>query len=174
MTAICAFSKFIILIPLRNKTAVTVAKAIMDNVFMKFGAGEILTDNGLEFRCELLNELCRLMGVAQAFTTSYQEGTNVICESNRTTVNYRQGAEIGLAKIDFQLDTEEHTPYSINDYASMLVNRLERAHELAREQLQITVSQMNDFYDKNVHAMNILISEMKFTYSPSFVSRSLS
>ena len=39
MTAICAFSKFIILVPLRDKTAVTVAKAIMDNVFMKFDAG---------------------------------------------------------------------------------------------------------------------------------------
>ena len=87
MTAIHTFFKFIILVPLRDKTAITIAKAIMNNVFTKFDAGEILTDNGLEFRCELLNELSQLMGVARAFTKSYQIRTNVVCERNHSTVN---------------------------------------------------------------------------------------
>src|SRR6266568_4700368 len=66
MTAICAFSKFIVLVPLRDKTAMTVATAIYDYVFLKYGAGEIL------------NELCRLMGVARAFTTAYEARTNAV------------------------------------------------------------------------------------------------
>ena len=54
-----------ILMPLHDKTAISVAKAIMENVFLRFGAGELLTDNGCEFRNDLLSEICRLMGVAQ-------------------------------------------------------------------------------------------------------------
>ena len=46
--------------------------------------------------------------------------------------------------IDFQLGTEEHTPYSVNDCASMLINKLEKAHKLARDQLQVTASRMKD------------------------------
>ena len=71
LTCVCVFSKFIVLVPLKDKNATTVARAIMHNVFLRYGAGEILTDNGLEFKNELLTELCRLMGVARCFTTSY-------------------------------------------------------------------------------------------------------
>jgi hypothetical protein len=81
------FTKYIVLCPLRDKTAVTVGRAIFEHVFMVFGAGEILTDNGLEFRNELLDELCRLLGVARAFTTAYQARTNAVCERNHATIN---------------------------------------------------------------------------------------
>ena len=73
--------------PLRDKYATTVARAIMHNVFLRYGTGEILTDNGLAFRNELLTELCRLMGVARCFTTSYQPCTNAVCERSHATVN---------------------------------------------------------------------------------------
>ena len=63
------------------------ARAIMHNVLLWYGAGEILMDNGLEFRNELLSELCRLMGVARCFTTSYQPRTNAVCEHSHATVN---------------------------------------------------------------------------------------
>ena len=79
--------KFVILVPLRDKFAISVATAIMNNVFLRFGAGEILTDNGLEFRNELLFELCRLFGIARCFTTSYQPRTNAVCERSHATIN---------------------------------------------------------------------------------------
>jgi len=60
-----------ILIPLRDKTALFVARAIFERVFLKFRAGEILTDNRGEFGCEVLNELGRLMGVARSFMTAF-------------------------------------------------------------------------------------------------------
>ena len=87
LTAVCVFTKYIILIPLRDKLATTVARAIMHYVFLKYGAGEILTDNGLEFKNELLSELCRLMGIARCFTTSYQPRTNAVCEMSHAMVN---------------------------------------------------------------------------------------
>jgi len=49
LTAICVFSKYIILVPLQDKKAITVANAIYERVFWKYGAGEILTDNRGEF-----------------------------------------------------------------------------------------------------------------------------
>jgi len=76
-----------ILDPLRDKTAISVARAIFERVFLKFGAGEILTDNGGEFRCEVLSKLCRLMGVARSFTTAYQARTTSSCERSHATVN---------------------------------------------------------------------------------------
>jgi len=69
LTSICTFTRFIILVPLKNKTAISVATAIFEKVYLKFGAGEILTDNGVKFRCEQHDELCRLMGVARSFTS---------------------------------------------------------------------------------------------------------
>ena len=35
LTAVCVFSKYIVLVPLRDKNATTVARAIMHNVFLK-------------------------------------------------------------------------------------------------------------------------------------------
>ena len=87
LTAVCVFTKYIVLVPLRDKIATTVSRAIMHHVLLKYGAGEILMDNGLEFRNELLSELCRLMGVARCFTTSYQPRTNAVCERSHATVN---------------------------------------------------------------------------------------
>src|SRR5437899_2729735 len=49
--------------------------------------GELLTDNGTEFRNSLLTELCRLCGVSRAFTTAYQPRTNAVCERSHGTVN---------------------------------------------------------------------------------------
>ena len=106
LTAVCVFTKYIVLIPLRDKLATTVARAIMHHVFLKYGAGEILTDNGLEFKNELLSELCRLMGIARCFTTSYQPRTNAVCERSHATVN----SMLAKCVSDNHRDWDEHLP----------------------------------------------------------------
>src|SRR5258708_29026115 len=173
LTAIDVFSKYMVLVPIRNKYATTVARAIYNHVFLKYGAGEILTDNGTEFRCELLSEVCRLLGVARAYTTSYQARTNSVCERSHQTVNAKlsKGVDdnqkdwsdrLGAVAffynasahestqytphflihgteprwdVDLQLGTGEQPPCSTNEYAAMLVTRMEEAHELARNHL---------------------------------------
>ena len=158
----------------------------MHHVFLRFGAGEILTDNGLEFRNELLSELCRLFGVSRCFTTSYQPRTNAVCERSHATVNamlakcvsdnhrdwdewlpqiaFSYNASVHESTrftpfylmhgteprwdVDFKLGTDAETPYSENDYADVLLKRLEGAHSLTREHLQTTASRMSDWYDQ--------------------------
>ena len=40
--------------------------------------------------------------------------------------------------VDIQLDTEECIPYSVDACTSLLMNKLEKAHKLAREEQQVT------------------------------------
>jgi len=123
LTAICVFTKYIVLFPLRDKKARTVAKAIYERVFLKYGAGEILTDNGGEFRSELLGELCRQMGVSRSFTTAFHPRCNAVCEHSLTTVNsilakcidtnQRDGTDhLQQVAFCFNASTQECTKYS--------------------------------------------------------------
>src|SRR6266496_149217 len=200
LTAICVFSKYMILVPLRDKTAISVAKAIMENVFLRFGAGEPLTDNGCEFRNDLLNEICRLMGVARSFTTAYEARTNGVCERSHATVNsmlskcvsenqrdwtenlshvaFSYNASVHEStkfspfflmhgseprwNVDLQIGTEPRTPYSTNDYADLLIKRLEHAHENVREQLKVVAKRMTDWYDRKVFVQHFDIGDEVF------------
>jgi len=166
-----------------------VAKAIMEQVFLKFGAGEVLTDGGGEFRNELLSELCRLMGVAKCMTSPFESRTNSACERNHATINSMLAKCVSSSQrdwdshlahvafcynasmqestqfspfflmhgteprwdVDFKVGAPKRGPYSVNDYADVLINRLEQAHELVRDQLQITASRMQDWFDRKVH-----------------------
>ena len=87
LNAIRVFSKYIILVPLRDKYATTVARAIMHKFFVLYGAGEIVTDSCVKFRNELLTKLCLLMGVVRCFTTSCQSRTNAVCKCSHVTIN---------------------------------------------------------------------------------------
>ena len=50
LTSICCFTKYLIAVPLRDKSALTVAKALLKNVYLIYGAVELqVHDNGLEF-----------------------------------------------------------------------------------------------------------------------------
>ena len=191
-----------VLVPLKDKTAVTVGRAIFDNVFLKYGAGEILTDNGLEFKNLLLTEICRIMGVQRAYTTTYQARTNAVCERSHLTVNsmlakcvaenqkdwsehlayvafcynaavhestqftpyFLVHGEEPRWDVDLQLGSEAtaRQPYSTNEYADLLVTRLETAHELARHCLKSSATRMKDWYDKKVHVKRFEVGDEVF------------
>jgi len=75
------FSRFAVAVPIPNKDAHTVAKAIVENVFLRFGlCSEILSDRGREFDNAISSELCRILGIRKLRTTAYSPATNGICE----------------------------------------------------------------------------------------------
>ena len=87
-TAICPFSKYAIAVPIRNKEAATVAKVIVDHIFLKWGlCFEILTDCGKEFEAELTTELLRILGVVKLRTSGYEPRTNGAIESWHKVLN---------------------------------------------------------------------------------------
>jgi IS30 family transposase len=67
----------VILQPIRNKEAETVAQAILDRIFYRLGACETLHfDQGSEFNSCLLTEITRQLNVYKTRTTSYRPNCN--------------------------------------------------------------------------------------------------
>jgi len=81
-TAIDPFSKFAICVAIPDKKASTIAKAIVEHIILKWGLFfEVLTDRGMEFQAELVQELLKLLGIVRLRTTSYRAATNGVCEN---------------------------------------------------------------------------------------------
>ena len=88
LTVLDLFSKWAEAIPLRNKEAVTVARALSDVVFSRIGLPiQLLSDNGREFENTLMSELCRLLGIEKLKTTAYKASTNGAVERFHRTLN---------------------------------------------------------------------------------------
>jgi len=63
--------------------------------------------------------------------------------SNQRPTNYVNGAQINCEST--------RTAHSVNDYADLLVTRLEKAHEIVRTHLGVLLRRMKDWYDRKVH-----------------------
>jgi transposase InsO family protein len=58
ITAIDAYTRYLVAVPLRNKMAVTVANALVEHVFLPLGAyRSLVSDQGREFCNEILEEV---------------------------------------------------------------------------------------------------------------------
>jgi len=72
-TAICLFSKYGICVPIRNKEASTVARVIVDYIFLTHGpCFHILSDLGPEFQAELVSEIFKIFDVKRLKTSGYR------------------------------------------------------------------------------------------------------
>ena len=95
LTYIDHFSKWAEAIPLPNKETITVAKALIDNVFTRLGHPlQILSDQGREFDNALMLELCTRLGIDKIRTTSYKPSTNGTIERFHRTLNSMLGRVI--------------------------------------------------------------------------------
>jgi transposase InsO family protein len=87
-TAIDPFTKYAIVVPIRNKEATTVAKVIVEHIFLKWGlCFEILSDQGKEFEAELTTELFKLLGIVKLRTSGYSPATNGCIERYHRVLN---------------------------------------------------------------------------------------
>ena len=60
LTGICCFTKYLIVVPLRDKSALTVANALLKHVYLIYGAVELqVHDNGSEFVNTILAHLSK-------------------------------------------------------------------------------------------------------------------
>lgn len=73
----CLFSRFIILAPMKNQMAETVAKTFAENYLLKFSPPRfLLSDQGRPFINDLMAKLCKLLRIKHLRTTSYHPQTN--------------------------------------------------------------------------------------------------
>ena len=95
LTVVDIFSKWAEAVSIRNKEAVTVARALMDVVIARFGVPlQLLSDNGKEFDNSILKELCRLLEIDKLRTTVYKASTNGAVERLHRTMNSMLGKVI--------------------------------------------------------------------------------
>jgi len=95
-TCVCAFTKYGIAIPVPDKSAVTVAQALIDNVFLKVGCPEaLLTDSGKEYENALFRELCQGLDI-----TMYQSRSNGCVERWHRSLNAILGKVVQTHQTD--------------------------------------------------------------------------
>ena len=75
------FSHWTEIVPLQDKSTWRVAKAFTDSIINRHGAvQQILTDAGSEFRSELMNHICKRMGIDKMQTAAYHPSSNGLVE----------------------------------------------------------------------------------------------
>ena len=88
LTAIDAYTRFLITVPLKEKTAVAVADALVEKVFCPFGScRELVSDQGTEFYNAVMSELCERMHVVRLRTTAYRPQANGVVERVHRSMN---------------------------------------------------------------------------------------
>uniref|UniRef100_A0A915DT93 RNA-directed DNA polymerase n=1 Tax=Ditylenchus dipsaci TaxID=166011 RepID=A0A915DT93_9BILA len=72
LNVICNFTKFVVSVALPDSRAPTVAKALLNEVYLKYGGCvELLSDNASYFSGEFFETFCQLMSINKTFTTPY-------------------------------------------------------------------------------------------------------
>lgn len=80
----CLFSKYVWLRPLRNAKAANVCKHLEEDVFLKYAVpGTLLTDNGKQFNCDEVRQLCDKYGVKLMHSFFYHAQANPTERVNR-------------------------------------------------------------------------------------------
>ncbi|KAG5870678.1 hypothetical protein JTB14_023894 [Gonioctena quinquepunctata] len=121
------FSKFSLVIPLRNSTAKLVCTAVEDHLFFMFGPPKLLlSDNGSQFRSKEFKNLRANYAVKQIFTANYHAQANPTERVNKTletmircyvSENHKEWDKM-LSKVACAIRTQVHesmrrTPYFV-------------------------------------------------------------
>ncbi|KRY06283.1 Retrovirus-related Pol polyprotein from transposon, partial [Trichinella patagoniensis] len=109
------FSKWPEAFALPNAEARTVAAALVNGLFCRYGAPETLhSDQGRNFESELVKEVCQLFGVAKTRTTAYHPQSDGLVERmNRTLLDL-----LAKASIDHPDDWDAHLDRVLLAYRS--------------------------------------------------------
>jgi len=97
-----AFSRYVVASPIRDKSALSIAKVLVHDVITKFGCFQSLqTDNGKEFQNEVLQHMCQLLHIDQLRITSYRPSGNGRCEIINKTLHSLLGKVVANDQRDW-------------------------------------------------------------------------
>ena len=107
MTVMDHFTKWAEAVPLRNKEATTVAKALLNQVLSRVGLPlQLLSDQGKEFEAKVFSELCHGLEIDKIRTSGYKPSTNGQIERFHRTLN----SMLGKVVEENQRDWDERLP----------------------------------------------------------------
>ena len=113
LTAIDAYTRYLVAVPLRNKSALTVAGALVEHVFLPFGSyRSLVSDQGKEFCNAVLEEITTMLGIDKSRTTAYRPSANGRVERVHRTLNTLMSKVID----EHQRDWAERLPMIVAAY----------------------------------------------------------
>jgi len=113
ITVINHFTKYAFAFPVRNHEARTVAKYLVERVFLIHGVPlQSLSNRGAEFKGHIFKEICELLGVDKLRTTAYKPSTNGTLERMHRTLNTLLGKIVD----EKQKDWDVHVAYVMTAY----------------------------------------------------------
>lgn len=88
VTIICDLSKFLIAVAIPDKSAKTVARAIVEHCILLYGPlNNVLTDMGTEYKNKVFAEVCNLLKINHSTSTAYHHQTLGTVERSHKTFN---------------------------------------------------------------------------------------
>jgi hypothetical protein len=102
-TAIDAFTRFLVAVPIKQKSAVVIATTLVEHLFLPFGTWRtIISDQGKEFCNEVLDKVASLLKVQKLRTTSYRPSANGRIERVHRTINNLMSKMVSEGQRDWQ------------------------------------------------------------------------
>jgi hypothetical protein len=112
MTALDAYTRYLVIVPLKNKMDVTVADALVQHWFLPFGAvRSIYSDQGSEWCNSLSAEVTKRMDIQKLRTTAYRPQSNCV-ERVHKSINHLLSKMIS----DCQKDWQDKLPMVVAAY----------------------------------------------------------
>ena len=104
MTLICDLTKYLVAIPVKNKSATTVAKAIFESFILKYGPMKtFITDMGTEYKNSIINDLCKYLKINNITSTAHHHQTLGTIERSHRTFNEYIRSYISVDKTDWDI-----------------------------------------------------------------------
>ncbi len=125
LVAIDHFSRYSILVPLKDKTATTVATALIDNIFCPFNTPKtLLSDNGTEFNNSLLSEICKQFDIVErqnrkilshlrSLVSSSSQAWHICMPQEAASLNSSLHASLGDTSHFVVFGQDKRLPYSL-------------------------------------------------------------
>ena len=102
ITMICTLTKYLISVPIPNKQAKTIAKAIFEHFILIYGPMKtIVTDKGTEYLNDVIKELLLLLKVEHKSSTAFHHQTLGVCERTHRTFNEYVRSYVNDSKTDW-------------------------------------------------------------------------
>src|SRR5271169_1235299 len=174
LTCIDYFTKYLITVPIRDKTALSVAQALVKHVYLVYGAVDLqMSDCGLEFINELNYNIQLLMGIQGIKTISYHPSCNGACERVHGTLHAvfaklvsenQKDWDVMVPHITFAYNISIHTVVEHSPYFLMFGREprigLDVVMDTPQPEMSADVDQyVTDFRDRQREAYR-LVSEL--------------
>jgi len=94
VTVLDHFTRYAFAFPVRSHNAITVAKHLVERVFLVYGVpNQLLLDRGAEFEGSKMTEVCRLLEIDKIKTTPYKPSTKRCFKTGTPHAEYHVGKD---------------------------------------------------------------------------------